>query len=990
MPQKNILEALKSFDEKYYTLRYTATAISAFGVAMKQYLFDIKQAIANNSSEEHIKNITNAFLKKQLYADDTFAINTENNIDSTIRFEGKLYALIEAKRPSNKNEMVTSDNINKKALWEIVYYYLSQTRNITGAKVQRIRDVEIRRLIITDSIQWFLIDATDIENFCDGYLERHFYKYKNNLLNYANDNAKFYEDIGAHFAKSDITKKLPFVYFNMEVEFKSRKNWQYLYKILGREHLLKFGYKQLIKTHKLNDKFYQELLYIIGLKEIKENNTVVIKIDPTIHNSMADQVYRKYLDDKDEAEYTAIEKTFELLIIWLNRLLFIKLFEGQLIAFNSNEECYRILDNTKICDFQNLKDLFFNVLGKKVHERDDTDFYKQFHEIPYLNSSLFERQVIERDINISDLENTLVQKKSNSVLGNKGNHKTLLLEYVVDFLNSYSFSACSDEEHDEENKEIIDAAVLGLIFEKLNGYKDGSHYTPSFITEYMCKDTLELIVLRKINKSMSWECNSLYEVKEKIGFSLDIAKRINACINTIRICDPAVGSGHFLVSMLNRLIVIKKDLNVLFKYDSDERLFECNIVIIDDVLRILNGQGEDIIYNKLDFLSQQIQETIFNEKRLLIEDCLFGVDLNAKAVSICNLRLWVELLKNAYYKQGIMETLPNIDINIKCGNSLIHKLDFEVGKKVGTKQVLLDKSTKRLIKQYKEEVKRYKSIADKHEKSRVIQTIEQLKNELHATYVQLSIFDNSQLKDSQLYAGAFEWAFEFPEVLTEDGVFLGFDCIIGNPPYVQLQTMGVAADNLKLMQYTTYARMGDIYCLFYEQGYKLLNSDGLLSYITSNKWMRAGYGEALRNFLASRTNPMRLIDFAGHKIFDSATVDVNILTYAKGENNGNTLSCTIQENCLNNLSVYIEQNSFMRNFCANNSWLILPPIEQSIKEKIERIGTPLTEWNVKIYRGVLTGYNDAFIINSHVRDELIAADPKSAEIIRPILRGRDI
>ena len=270
MSKKNITDALKSFDEKYYTLRYPATTISAFGVAMKQYLFEIKQAAAGNLSEEHIKNITNAFLTKQLYSDDSFSINTENNIDSTIRFDGKLYALIEAKRPSNKNEMVTIDNINKKALWEIVYYYLSQTRDTSGAKVQRIRDVEIRRLIVTDSIQWFLIDATDIENLCDGYLERHFYKYKNNLLNYANDTAKFYEDIGTHLAKSDITKKLPFVFFDMEAEFKVRKNWQYLYKILSGEYLLKFGYKQLIKTHKLNDKFYQELLYIMGLKEAKE------------------------------------------------------------------------------------------------------------------------------------------------------------------------------------------------------------------------------------------------------------------------------------------------------------------------------------------------------------------------------------------------------------------------------------------------------------------------------------------------------------------------------------------------------------------------------------------------------------------------------------------------------------------------------------------------------------------------------------------------
>lgn len=514
----------------------------------------------------------------------------------------------------------------------------------------------------------------------------------------------------------------------------------------------------------------------------------------------------------------------------------------------------------------------------------------------------------------------MLSKKPHSVLGNKGDNSLPVLEYIIAFLNSYSFSTTSDEEKKTNSKDIIDAAVLGLIFEKLNGYKDGSHYTPGVITEFMCQDTLETVLLRKINHDLTWNCQNLHEVKECIGFSIETAKAVNACINSIHICDPAVGSGHFLVSMLNRLIVIKKDLNVLFKYGTDEKLIEYNIVVIDDVLRVVDGQGKDFIYNKDNFLSQQIQETLFNEKRILIEDCLFGVDLNIKAVSICNLRLWIELLKNAYYKNGVMETLPNIDINIKCGNSLIYKLDFSVGQKIGSKQSQLDKISKKLIKQYKEAVKQYKSIADKREKVKIRKMIGQLKTELHATYVQLSLFDNSQLKISELYANAFEWAFEFPEVLTEDGIFLGFDCVIGNPPYIQLQSMGAESEKLKSMNYKTYAQMGDIYCLFYEQGYKILNNGGLLSFITSNKWMRAGYGEALRNFFANNTNPIRLIDFAGHKIFDSATVDVNILTYEKGDNQGETLSCSIKENCLNNLSVSSRSPVFRPNTLKNKSF----------------------------------------------------------------------
>lgn len=379
MAKKTIEAALKAFDEKYYTVRYPALTTSAFGSAIKQYLKDINVAVTNHVSEEHLKNITNDFLKKQLYSDAEFQINTDNGIDTTIRYNGKLFALIEAKRPSNKGEMVTESDLNRKALWEIIFYYLIQTRNINGKKLERIKDIEIRRLIVTDSISWFLIDAVDIEKLCDGYLEKHFYKYRNQQLNYANDTAKFYEDISVYLRTLNITQKLPFVYFNIGDEFRTRKNWQYIYKILNREYLLKFGYQEQRKSHQLNDRFYQELLYIMGLHEVKDRRNIVIKIDTSVKNSLGEQVYRKFVEDKDESIESATEKTFELLITWINRLLFIKLFEGQLIAFNSDEDCYHILEHDKITDLQDLKDLFFNVLGRKTGEREDTlKLFRQF------------------------------------------------------------------------------------------------------------------------------------------------------------------------------------------------------------------------------------------------------------------------------------------------------------------------------------------------------------------------------------------------------------------------------------------------------------------------------------------------------------------------------------------------------------------------------------------------------------------------------------
>lgn len=152
---------------------------------------------------------------------------------------------------------------------------------------------------------------------------------------------------------------------------------------------------------------------------------------------------------------------------------------------------------------------------------------------------------------------------------------------------------------------------------------------------------------------------------------------------------------------MERIIAIKKQLGVLFKHGKDELLTEYDIDVIDDILSVYDGQGKSFHYDKNNVLSQSVQETLFNEKRTIIENCLFGVDLNSKAVAICQLRLWIELLKNAYYKNEVMETLPNIDINIKSGNSLINKLNFAIGSKIGQGGVELEKNTQKLINQYK-------------------------------------------------------------------------------------------------------------------------------------------------------------------------------------------------------------------------------------------------------------------------------------------------
>ena len=972
----------------------SAKEYANFRANFQSYLEKIKKASLANENEEHIKNIINDFLRINFFSESKYTINTDGNIDSSIKENDDLLVIIETKAPSNKAEMITESNINRKAFHEAVYYYLERAVDTTKSKAMIFTKCQLRRLIVTDGINWFLFDVNKIHSITDGKIEHAFYQYKNGQRHYKDDTAAFYEELRQYFDEMNVNEKLEYLYFNAEECSKTKSRTIALYKVLSASYLLK---KTIVipDPHTLNIKFYHELLYIMGLKEVEKDNRVLVEIDISIMNSLSYQINR-LLNKKDTPESEIDQRIYELVIIWINRLLFIKLFEGQLISFNSDESAYHILDNEKIQSFEDLECLFFEVLGKK--KREENSFFNQFSEIPYLNSSLFEKQDVEtgqgvyhNGIMISELKNEPIRLYSSSVLGKKIKKDLDILTYIIDFLNSYNFA--SDEANVDENssREILDAAVLGLIFEKLNGYRDGSTYTPSVITEYLAKETVEKTVLQKVNTEMGWKCGSLVDIRNKLD-TLEQRKRVNEIINSITICDPSVGSGHFLVSVLNYLIAAKKECEVLFIYGTDKLLKDCQIFVEKDVLCVRYGDGSPFVYKRKSNESREIQGTLFNEKRTIIENCLFGSDINVTAVSICQLRLWIELLKNAYYDNGVMETLPNIDINIKTGNSLTYYAKFEVGESIiksNKNSSEVDSSDLASLREYRNSVKEYKSCSDKFKKKQIVAKIKQIKDNLFYNDAQQHLEDK---KDSaNKFDNAIEWAIEFPEVIDENGKFTGFDIVIGNPPYIQLQSMHNGADTLAKMNYATYARSGDIYCLFYELAYKLLKKDGMLAYISSNKWMRAGYGEALRNFLVTKTDPVQLIDFSGEKVFQKVTVDVNILIYRKAENQFNTLSCIIKgSDWRNNLSDYVRQHAVSNRFDSSGSWVILSPVEQSIKRKIEAIGTPLKDWDIIINYGIKTGANDAFIIDGAKRNELISADPKSAEIIRPILRGRDI
>ena len=386
--------------------------------------------------------------------------------------------------------------------------------------------------------------------------------------------------------------------------------------------------------------------------------------------------------------------------------------------------------------------MFFQVLACKYDDRNQ-DVKKTFEKVPYLNSSLFEPTEIEQvTLFISNLQDDkTIPVISSTVLKNdQGKKRTgnlTTLEYLFDFLNAYDFTSEGSEEIQEDNKSLINASVLGLIFEKINGYKDGSFFTPGFITMYMCRETIRQSVIQKFDQDFPdlniSKIDDIYElIPQKIS-----RKKANEIVNSIKICDPAVGSGHFLVSALNEMIAVKNDLKILEDREG-KSLHRYEVEVVNDELIVTDEEGELFEYTPwVSTLqggfkggeSQRIQETLFHEKQTIIENCLFGVDINPNSVKICRLRLWIELLKNAYYKNATeLETLPNIDINIKCGNSLVSRFAIDAD----LSQALKKSKSKWTIDTYRIAVDTYRNAESKEQKREMEKLIADIKSDFRS------------------------------------------------------------------------------------------------------------------------------------------------------------------------------------------------------------------------------------------------------------------
>jgi len=1004
-------------------------------------------------SEEHLKNIVSDFLKAAFYREEHF-VNTKDRQDLVIHngrtAKESVGVIIETKKPGNKSEMISPDKPNAKALHELLRYYLNER--------SRADNKEIRHLVVTDIHAWYIFDAADFERhiYANTKLLKQYTDWQEGRLGAGNTDW-FYKEIAAPFFEKELPE-LHCCTFDLRDYVTAATNNDPnddellldLYKILSPQHLLKKPFAN--DSNALNKQFYDELLYILGLEEVKEGGKKIIDraskrrsegslLENTLSELEVSGVWRDAtgLDQfGDTPEYQRFSIALELCITWLNRILFLKLLEGQLLRWRAGSD--RLLAVERVKDYDELNELFFHVLAVPEGERRES-VQQKFNSVPYLNSSLFEQTELERrTLRVSSLTDRLTMPVlPNSVLRQNPDapREMPTLAYLFAFLDAYDFSSDAKARIQAENRAVINASVLGLIFEKINGYRDGSFFTPGFITMYMCRETLRRAVLQKFNERYGWDCaNVETDLHNELIRQKTPLKAAHELINSLRICDPAVGSGHFLVSALNELIAIKSELGILC--DSNGKLLNINAVVGNDELILTDSSNDQPIeYQPGNMASQRIQEALFHEKQTLIENCLFGVDINPKSVMICRLRLWVELLKHAYFtaesKYQRLETLPNIDINIKSGNSLVSRFALD--------EDLSDVFRKQRFSHadYLLAVQSYKNVRSKDGKEELRAFIQKIKDEFRQTVFnrnpfaktlsqkrgQIVLLDNNldlfgeakkdadtvkkekvklhtevadlerqleEYKSGPLYRNSFEWRFEFPEVLDEKGDYLGFDAVLGNPPYIRQEELTPFKTHFQTV-FETYAGTADLYVYFVERGMNILRPGGQFSYILPNKWMRAGYGDKLRQFV-KRQRIEGISDFGDLPVFEEATTYPCIFEMSRAEARATFPAVSIKTLTFeHSLSEHIRSNAFSVGLesLSDSGWTLSNQGVQQLLDKLRAAGTPLGEYvQGKIYRGVLTGLNEAFVIDSATRDRLIAEDVRSAEVIKPFLAGRDL
>ncbi|RVY79524.1 class I SAM-dependent DNA methyltransferase [Helicobacter pylori] len=941
--------------------------LKAFETAFNAFLETNQQ-----ENENHHNDAFNDLLKGVF----KYKVKPTKKIDSAILNENnKVEVIIEFKALKNPNEFIKKGDLNVKAFHESLLYYLTERKEGNN---------NLKHLILATIKELYIIDANEFEVFNkDKEIEKAF---KNCHDRKGNDprTKAFYDACQKRLNELDRSLK----YHHIPLK---KENLALIYQALSPNFLLKIP--KYSDANTLNKDFYEELLYILGLEEQNDKGKILIKQSRT-QNSLSTALKKEYknLDD---------EEVMELLIAWNNRILFLRLLESLL---NSFEHLKYFLTIENFNDFNALNTLFFEVLAKKNSKRlKEIKEDKILQKIPYLNSSLFDKTPLElKGYEIKLLDNKKLEIYKNSVLkkDNPKQEPLPLLEYLFAFLRLYDFTTTPKDIKDNQNNSgsrLINPSVLGLVFEKLNGYKEGSFYTPSFITSYMCKESITTIVRDKFNAIYQWDCKDLEALKGKIdrNFSNQKAKEYLNTLLTLRVCDPAVGSGHFLVSALNEMVLIAYELGLIASLHRYSLTLENDEIIIH-----YTPTGEIFNYKKPDSENDphhHIQKELFELKKDIIENCLFGVDINPNSCEITKLRLWIELLKYSYYifekgkNTNALETLPNIDINIKCANSLISRFNLNDDlKKIP--------NIKKKIQEYKDLVAQYKDPNPLYplNKADLINKIQDLKNTFSLTlkdpktkaelekaiekhikkynffalddkslldglnYFTPSLFGTLKLSpkeeeeafasygriralrkklDDALsgreYQNAFEWRFEFPEVLNDEGDFLGFDCIIGNPPYIDYRKIDEKTKIFLSKFSSVYkkSKEGSIFVYFIERASKLIIKHGLISFINPIAYLCKPTDHGIRDYIDKNLKITMLIDLSNIKIFESASTYTCINIF-KRENKKNEI-LFLRSDDLNELSSNKDDFLKIPDVNIEHISIFLDPISRHIAERFK-------------------------------------------------------
>ncbi len=1024
----NKRELKQTLNRMYLKIKPDTETIQVFQANLTRLL----EQCDSKKSEEFNKNLLIDFLKNTYYTDRYF-INTKERIDLVIHnnqdVKSPVGVIFETKKPTRtiNAEMPRLDNLNTKAFQQLVLYFLRE--RVTD------KNLEIKHLIVTNIYEWFIFDAKIFEElfFANKALVNQFCDFEEGRLSSTKTDF-FYQQI-AEPAITKVIEQIKFTHFDL----RDLENLDLLdiYKILSPEHLLKLPFVNDSNT--LNKPFYNELLYIIGLTEIKEKGKKLIgrmKEGDRCDGSLIENAISR-LDSLDKTsklteefgttdEERLYNVALRLSINWINRVLFLKLLEAQLIKYHQGDRDFAFLNLAKVPSYDDLDSLFFDVLAREKNKR-EAKVKTTFAHLPYLNSSLFEPTETEQQtIFIGNLRERTLPIFAGTVLkdnqGNKRVGELNALAYLFEFLDAYKFDRDELENPQEDSEKLINASVLGLIFEKINGYKDGSFYTPSFITMYMCRETIRRAIVQKFNEVKGWNCQTLDDLYERI----EDKREANVIINSLKICDPAVGSGHFLVSALNEIIAIKSELRVLLD-TSGKSLKDYRVEVRNDKLLVYDDEGNLFAYHPQNKEKQRVQQALFHEKQTIIEGCLFGVDINPNSVTICRLRLWIELLKNAYYREdGNLETLPNIDINIKCGNSLISRFALDVD----VKQVL--QKQKFSIEEYRNAVQTYRNAENKEQK-REMETLiakikagfsanlligdpkkvklRQLQGELYNLENQGLLFEETKteqkarekkviklnneidkltaeiadIESGKLYNNALEWRFEFPEVLNDDGDFVGFDVVIGNPPY------GVDLSEYEkpyfLDKYIKTSGEIEIYCYFIELSLSgILKHNGYFSFITTNTVYYLDKFLTIRKNLFSTNKIIFLIELEKQVFTDAPDIVPAIYLLKKAKDKDNIVNLYKSQSTKKVYDLELYSDFYVNNIAQSkldikNTFLLNTNNEkEALIDKLSSLNK--LNNNFKVVYGIKTGNNKKFVKQKPDNDGIWKKCASSADNIK--------